>query len=95
MQPYPYKEVEFDHELCLAIGKAVLDVVAQGDETSAPGVMNAIERSVEQGLNDDEIAAADNALDLMARLIHGYRFVNLPGKEEASRALVEFQALQE
>lgn len=26
----PYKEVEFDHELCLAIGKAVLDVVAQG-----------------------------------------------------------------
>ena len=36
MQPYPYKEVEFDHELCLAIGKAVLDVVSQ-DETSAPG----------------------------------------------------------
>lgn len=57
--------------------------------------MNAIERSVEQGLNDDEIAAADDALDLMARLIHGCRFVNLPGEEEASRALVEFQALQE
>ena len=60
MQPYPYKEVEFDHELCLAIGKAVLDVVSQGMKP-ALGVMNAIERSVEQGLNDDEIAAADDA----------------------------------
>ncbi|MGN2495985.1 hypothetical protein [Serratia sp. Nf2] len=91
----PYKEIEFDHELCLAIGKAVLDVVAQGEETSAPGVMSAIERSMEQGLNDDEIAAADDALDLMARLIHGCRIVNLPGEEETSHALVEFQALQE
>ncbi|HIE0705325.1 TPA: hypothetical protein ACXJM1_001388 [Serratia marcescens] len=91
----PYKEVEFDHELCLAIGKAVLDVVAQGDETSAPAVMNAIERSVEQGLNDDEIATADDALDLMARIIHGCRFFNLPGEEDTPHALVEFQTLQE
>ena len=91
----PYKEVEFDHELCLAIGKAVLDVVAQGDETSAPAVMNAIERSVEQGLNDDEIATADDALDLMARLIHDCRFFNLPGEEDTPHALVEFQTLQE
>ncbi|AWQ47410.1 MAG: hypothetical protein E7J62_11815 [Serratia marcescens] len=91
----PYKEVEFDHELCLAIGKAVLDVVAQGDETSAPAVMNAIERSVEQGMNDDEIATADDALDLMARLIHGCRFFNLPGEEDTPHALVEFQTLQE
>ncbi|MEG7473929.1 hypothetical protein [Serratia marcescens] len=95
MQPYPYKEVEFAYELCLAIVKAALDVVSQGNETSAPGVMHAIERSVEQGLHDDEIAAADDALDFMARLIHGRRVGNLPGEEEASRALVEFQTLQE
>jgi hypothetical protein len=91
----PYKEVGFDHELCLAIGRAVLDVAAQGEETSAPAVMSAIERSVEQGLNDDEVAAADDALDLIARLIHDCRFVHLPDEEEASHALVEFQALQE
>lgn len=67
------KCVEFDHELCLAIGRAVLDVVAQGAETSAPAVMGAIERAVEQGMNDDETAAADDALDLMARLVQGPR----------------------
>ncbi len=91
----PYKGVEFDHELCLAIGRAVLDVVAQGEETSATSVMSAIERSVEQGLNDDDTAVADDALDLMARLIHGCGFINLSGEEETSHALVEFQALQE
>ncbi|ASL97162.1 MULTISPECIES: hypothetical protein [Serratia] len=91
----PYKEVEFDHELCLAIGKAVLDVVSQGEETSAPAVMNAIERSVEQGLNDDETAIADDALDLMARLVHGFSFINLADEEDTSHALVEFQTLQE
>lgn len=37
MQPYPYKEVEFDHELCLAIGKAVLDVVSQGMKPALRG----------------------------------------------------------
>jgi hypothetical protein len=57
--------------------------------------MNAIERSVEQGLNDDETAIADDALDLMARLIHGFRFINLEGEEDSPHALVEFQALQE
>ncbi len=91
----PHKEVEFDHELCLAIGRAVLDVVAQGEETSAPTVMGAIERSVAQGLSDEETAIADDALDLMARLIHRCGLTHPTGEEDASHALVEFQALQE
>ncbi|MCP1108511.1 hypothetical protein M6G53_24410 [Serratia nevei] len=91
----PNKRVEFDHELCLAIGRAVLDVVAQGQETSAPAVMSAIERSLEQGLNDDETAAADDALDLMARLVQHGGVVNPPCKGETAPSLVEFQALQE
>lgn len=57
--------------------------------------MSAIERSVEQGLDDDETAIADDALDVMARLIHGFRFINLAGEEDTPHALVEFQALQE
>lgn len=84
------KHVEFDHELCLTIGRAVLDVVALGEETSASTVMGAIERTVERGLNDDEIAVADDALDLMARLIRDCGLINPPSGEEVSDSLVEF-----
>ncbi|CAI0713212.1 hypothetical protein [Serratia entomophila] len=67
---YSNKPIEFDEEICLAIGKAVLEVVKLGGETSAPALMDAIEKAVEhQDMTDNAVAAADDALDLIARLL--------------------------
>ncbi|CAI0698822.1 DUF2767 family protein [Serratia ficaria] len=67
---HPNKPIEFDEEICLVIGRAVLEVVKLGGETSAPAVMDAIEVAVERpGVTESAVAAADDALDLMARLI--------------------------
>lgn len=64
------KPCEFDEAICLAIGRGVCEVVKIGDEISV-FLLEAIESFIErQALSESEIAAADDALDLISVLTH-------------------------
>lgn len=65
------KPCEFDEAICLAIGRGVCEVVKIGDEISVFSLLEAIECFIErQALSESEIAAADDALDLISVLTH-------------------------
>jgi hypothetical protein len=64
------KPCEFDEAICLAIGRGVCEVVKIGDEISVFSLLEAIESFIErQALSESEIAAADDALDLITGLV--------------------------
>lgn len=64
------KPCEFDEAICLAIGRGVCEVVKIGDEISVFSLLEAIECFIErQALSESEIAAADDALDLISGLV--------------------------
>lgn len=64
------KPCEFDEAICLAIGCGVCEVVKIGDEISVFSLLEAIESFIErQALSESEIAAADDALDLITGLV--------------------------
>lgn len=63
------KPREFDEAICLAIGRGVWEVVKIGDEISV-FLLEAIESFIErQALSESEVAAADDALDLITGLV--------------------------
>ncbi|AQT65287.1 TPA: hypothetical protein ACYUTM_004054 [Serratia marcescens] len=65
------KPCEFDEAICLAIGRGVWEIVKIGDEISVFSLLEAIECFIErQALSESEIAAADDALDLISVLTH-------------------------
>ncbi|MEG7509845.1 hypothetical protein [Serratia marcescens] len=64
------KPREFDEAICLAIGRGVWEVVKIGDEISVFSLLEAIESFIErQALSESEVAAADDALDLITGLV--------------------------
>lgn len=64
------KPFEFDEAICLAIGRGVCEVVKVGDEISVVSLLEAIESVIERrALSESEVAAADDALDLISGLV--------------------------
>ncbi|WP_236720679.1 hypothetical protein [Serratia marcescens] len=64
------KPFEFDEAICQAIGRGVCEIVKVGDEISVFSLLEAIESFIERrALSESEVAAADDALDLITGLV--------------------------